>query len=58
VTECTGGAVDVTEQNLADRYHTHCDPRLNGAQALDLAFLVAEGLRGARIKAQRAANDT
>ena len=39
VTECTGGAIDVTEQSLADRYHTHCDPRLNAAQRLDLAFL-------------------
>ena len=44
VTECTGGAVDVTELDLADRYHTHCDPRLNGDQALELAFLVAEML--------------
>ncbi len=44
VTECTGGAVDVTELNLADRYHTHCDPRLNAAQSLELAFLLAEML--------------
>ena len=44
VTECTGGAVDVTEQSLADRYHTHCDPRLNAAQSLELAFLLAEML--------------
>ena len=42
VTECTGGAVDVTELSLADRYHTHCDPRLNAAQSLELAFLLAE----------------
>jgi 3-deoxy-7-phosphoheptulonate synthase len=42
VTECTGGAVDVTEQSLADRYHTHCDPRLNAAQSIELAFLLAE----------------
>jgi len=45
VTECTGGTVDVTEQNLGDRYHTHCDPRLNPAQAMELAELVAEMLR-------------
>ncbi len=57
VTECLGGATEVTEQDLSDRYHTHCDPRLNGAQALDLAFLVAEALRGARIEAKKAAND-
>lgn len=45
VTECVGGMSDVTEQNLADRYHTFCDPRLNGAQALELAFLIAERMR-------------
>jgi 3-deoxy-7-phosphoheptulonate synthase len=44
VTECTGGAIDITEQGLADRYHTHCDPRLNAAQSLELAFLLAEML--------------
>jgi 3-deoxy-7-phosphoheptulonate synthase len=44
VTECTGGAVNVTDENLADRYHTACDPRLNASQALELAFLVAEEL--------------
>lgn len=44
VTECTGGAVDVSEQSLADRYHTHCDPRLNASQSLELAFLLAEML--------------
>ena len=44
VTECTGGAVDVTEHSLGDRYHTHCDPRLNAGQSLELAFLLAEML--------------
>ena len=44
VTECTGGAVAITDEGLADRYHTHCDPRLNAAQSLELAFLVAEML--------------
>jgi 3-deoxy-7-phosphoheptulonate synthase len=48
VTECVGGAQRIDESTLADRYHTHCDPRLNGSQALELAFLVAEELRGAR----------
>ncbi len=48
VTECTGGAREVTEGDLADRYHTHCDPRLNGEQALELAFLVAEKLKEER----------
>ncbi len=44
VTECTGGAVAITDEALADRYHTHCDPRLNAAQSLELAFLLAEEL--------------
>jgi 3-deoxy-7-phosphoheptulonate synthase len=45
VTECTGGAARLTEQDLSDRYHTHCDPRLNAAQAMELAELVADMLR-------------
>ena len=45
VTECTGGARAVTADNLSDRYHTQCDPRLNAEQAIELAFLVAENLR-------------
>jgi 3-deoxy-7-phosphoheptulonate synthase len=48
VTECLGGAAALKEEDLSSRYHTHCDPRLNGAQAIDLAFLIAEQLRGAR----------
>ena len=46
VTECTGGVQAVTDENLSDRYHTACDPRLNATQALELAFLVAEELAG------------
>jgi len=45
VTECVGGISEVTEETLKDRYHTYCDPRLNGAQALELAFLIAERMR-------------
>jgi len=48
VTECTGGAHEITEGDLGNRYHTHCDPRLNADQALELAFLVAERLKKAR----------
>ncbi len=48
VTECTGGAQAITDEDLADRYHTHCDPRLNASQSLELAFLVAESLKLAR----------
>jgi 3-deoxy-7-phosphoheptulonate synthase len=44
VTECVGGAVAITDEALADRYHTHCDPRLNAAQSIELAFLLAEML--------------
>ena len=44
VTECVGGAIAITDEALKDRYHTHCDPRLNAAQSLELAFLIAETL--------------
>ncbi len=44
VTECVGGAHDVTDEDLSSRYHTACDPRLNANQALELAFLVADEL--------------
>jgi len=55
VTECLGGARALSEGDLADRYHTHCDPRLNGEQALELAFLVAEKLKAERLAGLRAA---
>jgi len=45
VTECVGGVSDVREETLPDRYNTFCDPRLNGAQALEIAFLIAERMR-------------
>jgi 3-deoxy-7-phosphoheptulonate synthase len=54
VTECTGGVRAVMEEDLSDRYHTACDPRLNASQSLELAFLVAEeltALRGTRAAA-------
>ncbi|GGC35621.1 phospho-2-dehydro-3-deoxyheptonate aldolase [Novosphingobium marinum] len=44
VTECTGGAIAITDETLGDRYHTHCDPRLNAAQSIELAFLMADML--------------
>jgi len=50
VTECTGGAQAITEANLSDRYHTHCDPRLNAKQALELAFLLAGILKDGRLQ--------
>jgi len=48
VTECIGGSFTVTEGDLSSRYHTHCDPRLNADQSLELAFLIADSLREAR----------
>ena len=45
VTECTGGAGAISDANLSDRYHTHCDPRLNADQSLELAFLISERLK-------------
>ena len=50
VTECTGGARAISDEDLSDRYHTHCDPRLNADQALELAFLVAELLKRERLE--------
>ncbi|MEH6625884.1 MAG: 3-deoxy-7-phosphoheptulonate synthase class II [Motiliproteus sp.] len=50
VTECIGGAYQITEANLGDRYHTHCDPRLNADQSLELAYLIADTLKTARRK--------
>lgn len=47
VTECLGGSFEITEENLQSRYHTHCDPRLNADQSLELAFLIADTLRAA-----------
>ena len=45
VTECTGGLDDISEADLSNRYHTHCDPRLNANQAIELAFLIADELK-------------
>ena len=48
VTECTGGARAISAEQLSDRYHTHCDPRLNADQAVELAFMISELLKGER----------
>jgi 3-deoxy-7-phosphoheptulonate synthase len=55
VTECTGGARAIRDEELQDRYHTHCDPRLNAEQALELAFLTAELLKKAQNPVQKKA---
>src|ERR1700741_4068723 len=48
VTECIGGARAITHENLSDRYHTVCDPRLNAEQSIDMAFLIAQLLKQER----------
>jgi 3-deoxy-7-phosphoheptulonate synthase len=48
VTECLGGPQEISEKDLSSRYDTHCDPRLNASQSLDIAFLIAEGMRQER----------
>ncbi|WP_115367459.1 class II 3-deoxy-7-phosphoheptulonate synthase [Alteripontixanthobacter maritimus] len=50
VTECVGGAVAITDERLGDRYHTHCDPRLNAAQSLELAFKLSEMLNNEAVQ--------
>ena len=49
VTECRGGAQALTDESLAERYRSACDPRLNGSQSLELAFMVAEMLKARRV---------
>jgi len=56
VTECLGGADDIADADLADRYETACDPRLNAGQSLELAFLAASMLQDIRRRADESAN--
>ena len=56
VTECLGGGAAITVEGLAERYDTACDPRLNGEQSLELAFLIADSLHSARNGERKAAN--
>lgn len=55
VTECIGGGSMVLEDDLSSRYHTHCDPRLNAEQSLEIAFYIASRLRQRKDKAKAAA---
>jgi 3-deoxy-7-phosphoheptulonate synthase len=58
VTECIGGARAITDEDLNDRYHTVCDPRLNAEQSIDMAFLIAELLkqeRGSKVEPMQVA---
>ena len=45
MTECTGGARKISDADLSSRYHTHCDPRLNSDQALEMAFLISDEIK-------------
>ena len=54
VTECIGGAQKISEKDLSSRYHTHCDPRLNANQALELAFMISDELQKSRNKLKNA----
>jgi len=54
VTECVGGGNNLTFEDLNSRYHTHCDPRLNASQALELSFIIAERLSKRRVALQLA----
>ncbi|MGE3305975.1 MAG: 3-deoxy-7-phosphoheptulonate synthase, partial [Rhizobiaceae bacterium] len=57
VTECTGGARAISAEDLQDRYHTHCDPRLNADQAIELAFLTSDLLKkSAPVQVRKAAS--
>ena len=57
VTECMGGMHEVSSEDLRDRYHTACDPRLNASQALELAFLLAEELESSPLGHQACRRD-
>ncbi len=57
VTECIGGAQAISDETLGDRYHTHCDPRLNAKQSLELAFLISEALKDERLARQNVESD-
>ncbi len=49
VTECLGGAQAISDEALSERYHTHCDPRLNASQSLELSFMIADFLKTRRV---------
>ena len=51
VTECMGGLQQITDEDLKNRYHTFCDPRLNASQSLEIAFLISEYLKDEKILA-------
>jgi len=56
VTECMGGLQKISDEDLKNRYHTYCDPRLNASQSLELAFLLAESLKDDKFSSQISLN--
>ena len=56
VTECMGGLQEITDQDLKNRYHTYCDPRLNASQSLELAFLLSDFLKEEKLLSKQSSN--
>ncbi len=56
VTECMGGLQEITDEDLKNRYHTYCDPRLNASQSLELAFLLSDFLKDEKILSKQSSN--
>jgi len=56
VTECMGGLQEITDEDLKNRYHTFCDPRLNASQSLELAFLISDFLKDEKFLSAKSSN--
>ena len=56
VTECMGGLQEITDEDLKNRYHTYCDPRLNASQSLELAFLLSDFLKEEKLLSKQSSN--
>ena len=56
VTECMGGLQEITDEDLQNRYHTYCDPRLNASQSLELAFLLSDFLKEEKLLSKQSSN--
>ena len=56
VTECMGGLQEITAEDLKNRYHTYCDPRLNASQSLELAFLLSDFLKEEKLLSKQSSN--
>ena len=56
VTECMGGLQEITDEDLKNRYHTFCDPRLNASQSIELAFLISDFLKDEKYLSTKSLN--